>query len=307
MVDVVSPPVGGMKITAIAPWFGGKRTLAPIIVKELGEHKSYWEPFCGGISVILQKPRVRQECLNDLHRDLTNLAMVLQSPLCGSLHERAAKTLYSEGLYNACRDAIAVKGFEFADSLKDIDAQHVDRAYEYLVLSWMGRNGAAGTARINYQFTLRYTNNGGDSATRWLQVTDSIPEWHRRLCGVVICCRDGITLLNKIDDAPGAAIYLDPPYFDEGSAYEHAFGSGGGIFGVDDHQRLAEAARRFKHTRIVISYYENPRINELYPGWTVRQVTMNKALAAQNKRGVCREVAHEVLIINGESYGAHHE
>lgn len=28
-----------LKIKAIAPWFGGKRTMAPDIVKELGQHK----------------------------------------------------------------------------------------------------------------------------------------------------------------------------------------------------------------------------------------------------------------------------
>lgn len=38
------------KITAIAPWFGSKRTLAPRIVAELGKHTSYFEPFCGSCS-----------------------------------------------------------------------------------------------------------------------------------------------------------------------------------------------------------------------------------------------------------------
>lgn len=32
-----------MKIKAIAPWFGSKRKLAPTIIRELGEHKSYPE------------------------------------------------------------------------------------------------------------------------------------------------------------------------------------------------------------------------------------------------------------------------
>jgi DNA adenine methylase len=263
-----------MKITAVAPWFGGKRTIAPIIIAEAGEHRSWWEPFCGGISVILQKSRSRQEVLNDLHGDLTNLAMVLASDKCPCLYAKAWRTLYSESLYNACRDAIAVKDFEFAASSEVVSDAHVDRAYRYLVLSWMGRNGAAGTARINYQFTMRYTNNGGDSATRWIQVADSIPLWHDRLRGVVISRRDGIDLLEKIDDAPGTIIYLDPPYLNEGDAYEHTFSSGaGGMFGGDDHARTAEAARRFKHTRVIVSYYDSPRLDVLYPGWTKRCIT----------------------------------
>src|ERR1044072_5384193 len=38
-----------MKISALAPWYGSKRTLAPEIVRQLGEHRAYWEPFCGSM------------------------------------------------------------------------------------------------------------------------------------------------------------------------------------------------------------------------------------------------------------------
>ncbi len=46
----------GGKITAIAPWFGSKRTLAPEIVRRLGLHRAYCEPFCGSMAVLLAKP-----------------------------------------------------------------------------------------------------------------------------------------------------------------------------------------------------------------------------------------------------------
>ena len=39
-----------MKIRALAPWFGGKRTLAPAIVQQLGKHTQYFEPFCGSMA-----------------------------------------------------------------------------------------------------------------------------------------------------------------------------------------------------------------------------------------------------------------
>lgn len=288
------------KITAIAPWFGGKRTLAPVIVQELGPHKAYWEPFCGGISIVFAKERCRQEVLNDAHGDLTNLAIVVSSPRCVELYERASRTLYSEGLYDACLATIQAPEETFANDPQRVTDAHLERAYAYLVLSWMGRNGAAGTARINYVFTLRYTNNGGDSATRWKQVAASIPDWHARLSGVVITRRDGIALTEKIEDTEGCAIYCDPPYIEEGDAYAHAFASSGGMFG-DDHQRLADALRAKRRARVVVSYYDHPRLPELYPGWTIRRVTMNKALAAQNKRGVVRSTAPEVLLINGPS------
>ncbi len=282
-----------MKIKAIAPWFGGKRTMAPMIVRELGPHASYWELFCGGISILFAKERCRQEVLNDFHMDLTNLALVLASDHAVELYERVTRTLYAETIYEDCLARLQAAPIS--------DAPDVARAYDYLVLSWMGRNGAAGTARINYQFTQRYINNGGDSATRWLQVANSIPAWHERLRGVVISRKCGIALAEKIDDAAATSIYADPPYLEEGDAYEHAFASqDGGMFG-DDHLRLAIALRKFKHTRVVVSYYDHPRLAELYPGWTKVICTRAKALAAQNKRGNVRAEAPEVLLINGPS------
>ena len=67
-----------MKIKAIAPWFGGKRTMAPDIVAQLGKHTQYFEPFCGSMAVLFGKPRSMHETVNDLHGDLINLALVLQ-------------------------------------------------------------------------------------------------------------------------------------------------------------------------------------------------------------------------------------
>ena len=64
------------RISALAPWFGGKRTLAPAIVEELGPHTAYWEPFCGSCAVLFAKPPLAFEQINDLHGDLINLAMV---------------------------------------------------------------------------------------------------------------------------------------------------------------------------------------------------------------------------------------
>ncbi len=62
-----------MKVTAPVPWAGAKRKLAPWIVAELGRHRSYWEPFCGSMAVLMAKPVASHENVNDLHGDLINL------------------------------------------------------------------------------------------------------------------------------------------------------------------------------------------------------------------------------------------
>lgn len=45
---------GGDKpiVGALLPYYGGKRTLAPRIVAELGRHRAYWEPFMGSLAVL---------------------------------------------------------------------------------------------------------------------------------------------------------------------------------------------------------------------------------------------------------------
>jgi len=89
-----------MKIKAIAPWFGGKRNLAPKIIQLLGKHRVYWEPFCGSCAVLLAKEPCMMETVCDLHGDLINLARVLQKEDTAiELYKRVERTLMCEQLH----------------------------------------------------------------------------------------------------------------------------------------------------------------------------------------------------------------
>lgn len=283
-----------MKIKAMLPYFGGKRTLAPIIAEELGKHSAYFEPFCGSMAVLFAKEPSSHETANDLHVDLTNLARVLaDDDLSEALYERASRTLLHESLF---KDAVNVLDSEF-NGLKDFD-----RAYAYLIASWMGRNGVSGLERKNWQLAVRYTPGGGHGGARWRNVSECIPAWHQRLRGVTITCRDAFEMIEKIDDVESVAIYCDPPYLSSSRAskscrYEHDFNNG-------DHSRLAQSLRRFQHARVIVSYYKDPELSDLYAGWTFAEHMQTKNLHIQNKRGSKRVDAPEVLLINGESYAA---
>lgn len=282
-----------MKIKSIAPWFGGKRNLAPLIIEELGKHQAYWEPFCGSMSVLLVKPPASHETVNDLHGDLTNLAWVLQSPRGVELYDRLQRTIMAE--------AIVLEAKRICGEPFDGESPDVDRAYWYFVISWAGRNGVSGTARTNYQVAVRWTPGGGSGGGRFSSAVDSIPAWHRRLRHVLILQRETFSdVLPKISDANGVAIYVDPPYFQRGarsgsSKYLHEFQNG-------DHAKLADALTRFTKARVVVSYYDDPQLDELYPGWTKRKVYCQKNLHVQNRRGSQKCTAPEVLLINGPSY-----
>ncbi len=290
MTAITSQPQ--MKIGALAPWFGSKRTLAPVIVQELGKHRAYWEPFCGSMAVLLAKPECRQETVNDAHGDLINLARVIQQPTAGSaLYRRLRRTLMHE-------DELA----RAVDILRSGEVDQIERAWAFFVSSWCGRNGSVGTEghERTATFCIRYTANGGDSATRFRGAVESLAAWRRRLRNVTILNRDAFEVLGKIADEPETVVYADPPYLVKGSRYVHDFGEG--FMGQDDHARLADALRRFTKTRVVLSYYDHPRLAELYPDWTRRATPVNKNLTSSNTRGGGSATAPELLLINGPSY-----
>lgn len=276
------------KIKAIAPWFGGKRTLGTQIAAELGEHSAYWGLCCGSLAVEFAKEPSSMETCVDLHGDLTNLAFVLQQrSLAEDLYGRLERTLLSRELFLKSAEVIRTVASPAGDHPAD-----VDRAYHYMVVSWFGRNGVAGTGSYNAGFCVRYTKNGGHGARRFVSAVESIPWWHERLRHVTILREDIFAVADRIEDAPKVVIYCDPPYVVKGAKYKHDFTP-------DDHARLATKLHRFTKTRVVVSYYDHPLIRELYGDWKWLHLDANKALsngALRDKGGTTK--APEVLLIN---------
>ncbi|HTU18532.1 MAG TPA: DNA adenine methylase [Gemmataceae bacterium] len=279
-----------MKITALAGWMGSKRTLAPRIVELLGPHRAFVEPFCGSMAVLLAKPQTSFELVNDLHGDLTNLAWVLRHDRFGPwLYRRLRRNLYSEEEFASAKTRLDL--FPVAPAPGALHNDHAERAYCYFVLCWMGRSGILGTAQGNTTFTVQYNANGGNQAGRFAAAVDSIPAWRRRLRSVTILRRDGLVLLDRLADLPGQAVYCDPPYFVKTARYEHDFAAG-------DHQRLATILNRFVKTRVVVSYYDAPELDTLYPYWAKIDCSRAKHLSFQGRRGSTSEVSPEVLLVN---------
>lgn len=286
-------------IKAILPWFGAKRTLAPEIVRELGKHQAYWEPFCGSMAVLFAKDPCGHEYVNDLHGDLINLANVLASERWFILQEKLKRTLCSEHVFefakkvchNTVLDDAATDPFFVGDA-------HIERAYLYVIYSWLGMNGFGGT-NSNTSFPLRFTTSGGSQSRRFRSLIDSLESFHERLRFVSITRRDANKLLQKIDDSKEIRIYADPPYLLEtrtkgGNRYIHDMTD-------SQHETLAAELNRFTKTRVIVSYYDSPNLDRLFPGWTIRRFNMNKQMAMHSHRGSEPKNAPEVLLINGPS------
>lgn len=272
-----------MKVTALAPWYGAKRSLSDRIIAAIGDHRCYWEPFCGSMATLMAKPRATMETVNDLHGDLVNFARTIKDHVHGpALYRKARRTLFAQAFFeDACREID--KPFEPTP----------ERAYWFLVKSWFGRNGVVGS-RGGENFCLRFTSNGGQPAKRWSSVIGSIMSWSKRLEGVTILSECGIALCERIEDKCGTVIYCDPPYLAKGEKYVHDFEP-------YDHARLAEVLSRFRKTRVVVSYYHHPDLESLYPGFEKIDCYVTKSMASCGQRGKSGALvkAPEVLLVNG--------
>lgn len=267
----------GLELHRLAPWFGSKVRLAPRITQELGEHRFYWELFCGSMSVLLSKPQVPYETVNDLHGDLINLARTLRDePRALRLYRMLRRTLTCEQFH---RESLGV-----LRSRRKLTP--LQRAYFFTIASWMGYRGKGGAPLTATAFGLQRR-----AFPAFVQLVRQLPSIGRRLRNVRILNRDAIGLAGEIPDEAGVAVYCDPPYLMGRPIYVHEFESG-------DHARLAEALSRFKRTRVVVSYMPHPLIRKLYKGWAIKRVVRPRRLGATFRRGAPQPHDTEWLIVN---------
>jgi DNA adenine methylase len=261
----------------------------------------------------MARERCHMETINDLHGGLVNLARVVASNRYHELHGRLLCTLSCEALFDEAK-ARCAEPLPVAPSFDAVEDEHLEHAYLYMVMSWQARNGSAGTKQGNVTLARRYTSNGGAGGFRWRSAVSSVPAWHERLRGVNIVQEDVMEFSAKIEDKDRVVYYLDPPYIRKGQKYAHDFtqevsvkealadGNGEKEGKRNDHVRLAIRLQRFQRTRVVVSYYDEPELDLLYPGWTKRKLNATKGLVNAGQRGKGAVKAPEVLLINGPSY-----
>ena len=278
-----------MTTTALAPWFGSNRMLAPIVGKELRGCKWVGVPFAGGMSE-LAHIKASTIVVGDLHRHVINLALVLA---CKGQPERlmmklGALPFHPDTLAYAQKACLEMErgGWNFGE----LDGRPAEQwALNYFICCWMGRSAKAGTEdEFKGNLPVRWSATGGDSNTRYRSAIESLEAW----CAIVRRCnfvvQDVFEFLDNVKDLVGHGLYLDPPFPGPGDAYKHKFTE-------DQHRQLAAKLATFRNCRIVCRFYDHPLVRELYPepNWTW---VMLKGRKQSN------DAAPEVLLINGESY-----
>ena len=253
----------------VAPWVGGKRNLAGVIVQRLRAvpHTLYCEPFVGMGGIFLRRPfRAQAEVINDASRDVATLFRVLQRhyvPFLEMLRWQLTSRTEFERLVAAV-----------PDTLTDLE-----RAARLIYLQRTAYGGKVNGRNFG-------VNRTGPARFDVTKLAAILEEVHERLAGVVIEClpwRDALTRY----DGPQTLFYLDPPYWGCEDYY------GVGLFGREDFEALAEALASLRGDWMM-SLNDVPGVRACFARFAIEAVEVRYSLAGPAGSG--RGKAGEVLI-----------
>lgn len=249
----------------VVRYHGGKWNLAPWIISHFPEHRIYVEPYCGGASVMMRKPRVYSECINDLNGEIVNLFKVLRDEsTAAELRKRLYLTPFAHD--------------EFREAYQPI-GDEIEQARRTVIKGFMGFGSAAITSASarsagfrpgsnhyispSTGFRANSNRSGTVPAHDWANYPDAIPAMVERLRGVVIESKDAVRVMLQ-HDTDNTLHYVDPPYpkstRDKGSDYSHEMTD-------DDHRELAKVLRSLKGKVVLSGYPCEMYDKELFSDW----------------------------------------
>jgi DNA adenine methylase len=174
-------------------YYGGKQTLAPIILGLIPPHRIYCEPFIGGGAVFFSKPPSKVEIINDTNGEIVNFYEVLKRDF-PALQKEIEISLHSRLRHKQAQ--VINANPEMFDRVK--------RAWAV----WLLTNGSYG-CMIDGGFG--YDNVGGCSRKLDRKREGFTEDYAIRLQRTQIECCDATRIIRS-RDTPETFFYLDPPY-----------------------------------------------------------------------------------------------
>jgi DNA adenine methylase len=238
-------------------YWGGKQTLAALIISNIPEHTTYCEPFFGGGAVFFRKGKSKVEIINDLNQFVVNFYIQAKTNF-SELQHLVQSTPHSRRKW---RDALVM--CEHPHLFTDIE-----RAWAFWCLTTQGYAGKIGTwgfGTISPCSERRVKNCRN-------QFDETLAE---RLDQVQIECNDALYLL-EMRDRPSTFFYLDPPYFNS-----HMGHYGG--YTEDDFERLLQRCAALQD-KFLLSSYPSAILDKYTQenGW--HQVEIEQVVTASIKR-----------------------
>jgi DNA adenine methylase len=232
-------------------WHGGKAYLASRIVSMLPDHDAYVEPFAGGLSVLLNKPRSRLEVAGDVDSGLVEFYTTLRDS--------------SVALIDRLR-SIPYTAASFAWALEaDGETDPVEAAARFLVRNRFSRGGLGKT----FAWSDRLRGGQPGDLNAWETILGELPRIAERLHGVQLDQCDALDLIRH-HDGPDTLFYLDPPYLHSTrtarDAYRHELSD-------QEHSRLLETIVGIRGM-VVLSGYRSAVYDQTLRSWERHQFEM---------------------------------
>lgn len=264
-------------------WPGGKVRVMPDLAKHFPIDNCLVEPFVGGAAVFLNT-NYRHYVLGDINPDLINTYRVAKK--APELLIDAARHLFK--YYNTKADYYLLRA-EFNRLRADIRClltSEVQRAATFLYLNRHCFNGV-----VRYNLKGEFNTPYGHYKAPYFPELEirQFSEKANDTRATFLCCSFESTL--KVNLVTGPVIYCDPPYLpaSETSSFTEYYG---GSFGADRHRQLAAAlvnATDFG-CRVILSNSDTPATREIYSAFTMHQISVNRSVSANGKRGKAGEV-----------------
>lgn len=257
------------------PYFGGKQTMARLIVSMLPDHKHYVEPFAGSLAVLLAKPTSPVETINDLDSSLVTFWRVLRDRE-EELARAVELTPHAREEGNLSRAQTYVPGDE------------LETARRVWVCLTQGRGSNLGDPGTGWRYAS--APSYGSAAKNLDGYRSRMPACARRIAHVSLENRPAVEVIAEYGQHAEALLYVDPPYVFSTRTKQKVKRYGHEMTDAD-HRQLAEALRQAS-AAVVLSGYPSPLYEELYDGWHRTE------LSASTSNGGERRARTEVLWSN---------
>ena len=231
-------------------YHGGKWLLSDWLLRQFPQHRVYVEPFGGGGSVLLRKPRSYAEVYNDLDSEIVAFFRVLQDK------EQSAELERMLRITPFAREEFGVAWDETTDP--------IEKARRLVIRSFMGFGSAAHNSSHATGFRSCSNRSGTTPAHDWVNYPDQIQAFCARLSGVVIENRPAAEVILQ-HDGPETLHYCDPPYV-HATRKKRQAGNYRFEMSDDDHADLARVLKEVAGM-VIVSGYQCELYDSLYSGW----------------------------------------
>ncbi|MEV4234060.1 DNA adenine methylase [Nocardia sp. NPDC049737] len=228
-------------------YYGGKTTIAARIAGMLPAHGHYVEPFAGSLAVLLTKPAVRMETVNDIDGDLMTFWRVLRDRPT-ELARVCALTPHSRAEHDASHGDLS--------GLDDLE-----RARRVWVRITQSRTGTL--RRTGWRHHVDPNGSGVSMPGYLAAYLERMLPAAERLAAVSLESRPALDLIGAYGRHRTVLLYVDPPYLGttRDRNYRHEMTS------EASHRELASALHACQATVVLSGYASELYDRELYLHW----------------------------------------